>query len=146
MAVVAHLRAVRDATAAENVDPARAVTRVTGLLLRVHFATSERNFRAPLYFVSAAATLGELPVDHTGENILTRRQAIDMVGQFNGSGLLGVKGQNINLHGYAVPYSLACASAGACASAEACASAAALSVTESAASSVDAAAAFTPAG
>ena len=52
-----------------------------------------------LGLVGAGAPLGELPVDHAGEQVLPRRDAEDLVGEIDLADVLGVEVLDLDLHG-----------------------------------------------
>src|SRR3546814_7387162 len=74
-------RAVGLAAAAELRSACRMVTSAARTLLLVHLGSGARDFRTGLGLVRALLLPGELPANHTGENILPGIEAENLVRQ-----------------------------------------------------------------
>ena len=88
----------RAAAAAEEIDPAGAVTCRAGALLPVHFLAGTVDFATVLDVVRAALTLGELPAHTTMQDVCSRLEAKDRVGHFDRTRRLAVERHDLEFH------------------------------------------------
>src|SRR6185295_3871465 len=102
--VAAHQWSEGTATAAEQVGAGRAVAGTAGALLAIDLLAGAVDLRPVLDLVSAALALGELPVDAALQDVGTRREAENGVGQRHRAGLLTVERGDRQLHVTPLPY------------------------------------------
>src|SRR5690606_155129 len=108
--MAAHDRAVRLATAAELRSASGMVTGAARTLLLVHLGAGARDFRAALGLVRALLLLGELPANDALEDVLTRIEAEDLVGELHLAGSLAGKSGDLDIH-HSAPSAAGAASA-----------------------------------
>src|SRR5580765_6350947 len=89
-------RAERTATAAELRHARRAVTSTAGALLLVHLLAGAPDLGAPLGLVSPGLALVELPLHATLDQVLSRLQTEDRVGQLDRAGFLAFEGLTVS--------------------------------------------------
>ena len=97
--MVAHDRPEGHAAAAEQVDPARAVTGAAGALLLVELGAGAGDLGARLDLVRAGAALGQLPEHDTVEDVGAHLDAEHGVGELERAQLLGREISDLDLHG-----------------------------------------------
>src|SRR4051794_25602882 len=91
-------RSERAATAAEQVDPVRAMPRRAAALLPRELLAGAPDLRAVLDVMGAGSPLGELPDDVTLDQVLARLQPENLVGQRDRTGLFAVDGFDFQFH------------------------------------------------
>ena len=96
--MVTHNRTMHHATSTELRRPQATLTRITSALLLERLAGRARNFAHALGLVVTGAALGQLPVNHAGNNVRTRGNAENLVRQLSATGGLRIDVVNIKFH------------------------------------------------
>ena len=96
--MVTHNRTMHHATSTELRRAQRTLTRITSALLLERLAGGARDFAHALGLVVTGAALGQLPVNHAGNNVRARSDAKNLVRQLSATGGLRIKIINIKFH------------------------------------------------